>query len=86
MTELREGQLTFRFECRTNPFKYDDIAFYRHQFQAVCQGAKAVDFLCKDGHCGYLIEVKDYAHARRTKPSDLPQEVAEKVRDTLNSK
>ncbi len=83
MTELNEGELSFRFECRTNPFKYDEMAFYRNQFQAVCEGAKAVDFLCKDGSCGYLVEVKDYAQAPRTKPSDLPQEIAEKVRDTL---
>jgi hypothetical protein len=45
---------------------------------------KAVDILAVDPEqTGWLIEVKDYSRHPRTKPSELGQEIADKVFDTL---
>lgn len=45
---------------------------------------KAVDIVHVDANkTAWLIEVKDYRTNRRTKPSDLGDEIALKVRDTL---
>lgn len=63
--------------------KYDDWAFYRRQINRLAGGAKAVDFLVLDRNTLWLVEVKDYRTHRRTKPTELSQEMAEKVRDTL---
>ena len=82
-TTLTEQQLTFTFAEGVEASQYDDWAFYRNQFSAVCGGTKAVDFVCLDGDQLWLIEVKDYRHHRRTKLVDLGDEVAAKVRDTL---
>ena len=82
MTVLTEGRLCFEFPADCLASKYDEWAFYRNQFQRVA-GSKAVDFLCIDAEAAWLIEVKDYRHEPRTKPSKLHDEVAAKVRDTL---
>jgi hypothetical protein len=82
-TTLTEQQLAFTFADGTEPSPYDEWAFYRNQFNAVCGGTKAVDFVCLDGDQLWLIEVKDYRRHRRTKLVDLGDEVAAKVRDTL---
>jgi hypothetical protein len=67
--------------------KYDDWSFYRSYVQGV-QGAKAVDLVVVGltVPVAYFIEVKDYRidpvtriPPRRTKPSELHQEVASKV-------
>ncbi len=65
-------------------WKYDDSAFYRNQFQGFAGGSKAVDAVAfaPDGAL-WLIELKDYRHHRRTKPSSVFAEVALKVRATL---
>ena len=63
--------------------RYEAWSFYRNQFQSVCGGAKAVDFILVERARTWLIEVKDYRHEGRTKMSDLSHEVAAKVRDTL---
>ena len=83
MTELSEGRLTFRFPDGYRVGRYDEWAFYRNQFQYTAD-SKAVDFVCADQDECWLIEIKDYAIHPRTKPSELPQEVANKVRDTLS--
>lgn len=76
--------LTFTFPSDAS--KYDDWAHYRNQFNSTCHGAKAVDFVFLDTSgqptC-WLIEVKDYRFNARTKPIDLADEIAIKVRDTL---
>lgn len=82
MTVLTEGRLSFEFPADCIASKYDDWAFYRNRFQRVA-GSKAVDFLCIDANVAWLIEVKDYRHGPRTKPSELHDEMAAKVRDTL---
>src|SRR5690554_4434345 len=82
-TTLTEQQLAFTFADGVEPSQYDEWAFYRNQFNAVCGGTKAVDFVCLDGDQLWLIEVKDYRRHRRTKLVDLGDEVAAKVRDTL---
>lgn len=84
MPTLHEGHLTFEFpDDETRVAKYDEWSFYRNQFQRVCGGAKAVDFVFVDGERTWLIEVKDYRHGPRTKTVDLADEIASKVRDTL---
>lgn len=83
MDELVEGKLIFAFPLPLRAEKYDDWSFYRNQLTNAFGGAKAVDILCLDTDCGWLIEVKDYRQHRRTKPSELGMEIAEKVRDTL---
>lgn len=57
--------------------------FYRQRFQSVAGGSKAVDILCLAQDVSWLIEIKDYRQHPRTKPSDLGDEMASKVRDTL---
>lgn len=83
MTRLKEGSLAFEFDSRAEATKYDEWTFYRTHFDGVVGETKAVDFLCLIGDVLWIIEVKDYRHDRRTKPSDLADEVAHKVRDTL---
>ena len=84
MTEIREGALTFSFPDQCEAGKYDDWSFYRNQFQSVAGGSKAVDILCLADGVAWLVEIKDYRQHPRTKPSDLCDEVARKVRDTLS--
>ena len=83
MTEIEEGGLKFTFPNHCEATKYDDWAFYRQQFQSVAGGAKAVDILCLQQDVSWLIEIKDYRQHPRTKPSDLGDDMARKVRDTL---
>ena len=83
MTKIEEGDLRFSFPERCEAGRYDEWAFYRNQFQSVAGGSKAVDILCVADDAAWLIEVKDYRQHPRTKPSDLGDELAGKVRDTL---
>jgi len=84
MPTVTEGSLIFDFPADWRVTKYDDWVFYRNQFQRVC-GPKAADILAIDVEARrtWIIEVKDYRANRRTKPIDLAEEVALKVRDTL---
>ena len=82
MTELSEGGPRVRFPGTRQVGKYDDWAFYRNQFSRVGH-SRAVDFVYVSGDECWLIEVKDYRSHPRTKPTDIEQEVASKVRDTL---
>lgn len=82
MKSLTEGQLQFDFRG-DDATKYDEWSFYRAQFEKSCNGNKAVDIIFVDDSVTWLIEVKDYRCHLRTKPSDLADEVALKVRDTL---
>ncbi len=83
MTVLLEGRLQFTFGAASLVTKYDDWSFFRNQFQNICGGAKAVDMLCLSGKTCWLIEIKDYRQHPRTKPQDIGDEMAIKVRDTL---
>ncbi|WPD23069.1 MAG: hypothetical protein SD837_00615 [Candidatus Electrothrix scaldis] len=84
MLEIQEGKLTFSFPNDWRVSKYDDWAFYRKQFLKLTD-PKAVDILAVDPHNrqAWLIEVKDYRKHPRTKPMDLPWEIAIKMRDSL---
>ena len=89
MKEIREGALTFSFPDDCKAGKYDDWAFYRNQFQSVAGGSKAVDILCLADGVAWLVEIKDYRnHSPQINPpiklTDLCDEVATKVRDTLS--
>ena len=83
MTTLREGDVEFEFPAGCEASHYDNCAFFRNQFSRLAGGSKAVDFLCINNRYTWLIEVKDYRRHPRTKPSELHEEVATKVRDTL---
>lgn len=76
--------LDFAFADGWRVGKYDDWPFYRNQFAKMWNGIKALDLLAVDPNgTAWLIEVKDYRAHPRTKPSDLSEEVAHKVFDTL---
>lgn len=83
MPLITEGRLTFTFPDGWSVSKFDEWSFYRNQFQAICGGAKAIDILALDSDCCWMIEIKDYRIHRRTKSTDVAEEVAVKVRDTL---
>lgn len=83
MSILLEGRLQFTFGALCLAEKYDDWSFFRNQFQNTCGGAKAVDIVCLSRNTSWLIEIKDYRQHTRTKPQDIGDEVALKVRDTL---
>ncbi len=83
MTEITEGNLTFRFLPDADATRYDEWSFHRNQFQAIAGGCKAVDVLCLTEDTAWLLEIKDYRQHPRTKPIEIADEVATKVRDTL---
>ncbi|MFI3138421.1 MAG: hypothetical protein QX197_16740 [Methylococcaceae bacterium] len=83
MVVLSEGNLQFRFGASCLAEKYDDWSFFRNQFQSTCGGAKAVDIICISNNTSWFIEIKDYRQHARTKPQDIGNEIAIKVRDTL---
>lgn len=84
MPDLPVGGLIFSFPINWMLGKYDDWAFYKNRFSKMWNGIKAVDLLAVDPRqTAWLIEVKDYRRHPRTKPSDLADEVARKVFDTL---
>ena len=84
MTELEVGELTFGFPGNCEATRYDEWEFYRRKFQSIQDGTKAVDIVCVVPGEAWLIEVKDYREHERTKPSEIADEVAIKVRDTLS--
>ena len=78
--------IEFSFPEDWETAKYDDWVFYRNRFQSVGDGQKAIDIATKDpDNTLWLIEVKDYRKHRRTKVTDIADEVALKVRDTMAS-
>lgn len=83
MTTVRVDRLHFTFSASWQVSKYDDWAFYRHQFVKMWDGIKAVDLIALENQCLWLIEVKDYRAVRRTKAVELADEVAQKVFATL---
>lgn len=88
MTKLRVDGLSFEFPPEWTVSKFDDWSFYRNQFSRSLPGVKAVDLVAvgaekKAGSTAWFVEVKDYREHARTKPSDLAEEVARKVVDTL---
>ena len=83
MTEIHEGDLKFTFPDHCEVSKYDEWSFYRNQFESIAGGSKAADILCLSGDVAWLIEIKDYRQHPRVKRSDIEDEFAGKVRDTL---
>ncbi|HQP38755.1 MAG TPA: hypothetical protein PLI95_26400 [Polyangiaceae bacterium] len=88
---FEEGELRFDFDGTWTVSKWDDSNAYRQGIQRL-EGTKAVDFVCvrdtPGGNQSVFIEVKDFrkepARNKRRIETELPQEVAEKVRDTLS--
>lgn len=84
MTSLQVDGLAFRFPSNWCVSRYDEWSFYRNQFGKMRDGIKAVDLVAVDGSAtAWLIEVKDYRAHARMKPTELSQEVHQKVFDTL---
>lgn len=86
MTKVfKEGALTFTFDSICDVEKYDEWSFYRKTFQNAAGGSKGVDFVCVGEGISWLIEATDYSEHpdEMPKPSELGDEVAKKVRDTL---
>ncbi|MCY3536482.1 MAG: hypothetical protein OXI08_01650 [Cyanobacteria bacterium MAG IRC4_bin_6] len=84
MTEITEGNLTFRFPDGCQASQYDHWSFYKNQFQSVTSDStKAVDILCIKGDTSWLIEIKDHRQHTRQKLIDIADETAIKVRNTL---
>lgn len=84
MIVIEVDGLTFNFPVGWQVSKYDDWTFYRKHFGKQGDGIKAVDLLAlSDQNDAYAIEVRDYNKPDAIVPSKLPDEVAEKVRDTL---
>lgn len=86
-----EGQLTFDFPDAWQICRLGETSYYQRHFQSFCLvskgdgGCKEVDFLAFDPNALVLwfVEVKDYRIQQRTKPIDLADEVALKIRDSL---
>lgn len=84
MQRFNVDGLDFDFPDDWQVSKYDDWSFYRNQFSRMRNGIKSLDLLAIDSDkTAWLIEVKDYRVNSRTKPSDLGEEIAHKVFDTL---
>ena len=83
MQIICEGNLQFEFPDNVLVSKYDEWSFYRNQFNSAFGGTKAVDLIVLDDQITWLVEIKDYRMHPRTKPSDLSDEIALKIRDTL---
>jgi hypothetical protein len=84
MQQYNVDGLIFDFPDGWKVSRYDEWSFYRNQFSKMWEGIKAVDILAIDlSRSLWLIEVKDYRTHRRTKPSDLSEEISRKVYDTL---
>lgn len=76
--------LNFDFPNDWHVGKYDDWSFYRAKFSRMWNGIKSLDLLAiSPAKTAWLIEVKDYRHYQRTKPSELSEEFGKKVFDTL---
>jgi hypothetical protein len=80
---IQEDRLKFSFRAGSMASQYDAWSHYRNQFNGAFGGTKAVDIVYADSGTAWLIEVKDYRTHQRTKTSELAEEVALKVRDTM---
>jgi len=82
---FQEGRILFEFPENWRVCRPGKSSYYRNRFQGFCGGSKETDFLLfePDQRVLWLLEVKDYTTDRRTKTSDLCDEIALKVRDVL---
>lgn len=84
MPTLEVDNLTFDFPSHWLASKYDDWTYYQKHFRQIVSHTKAVDVLAIDPqNTAWLIEVKDYRRHRRSKKTPLPNEIAQKVKDSL---
>jgi hypothetical protein len=82
--KLTVDRIEFTFPNHWIAARYDEWSFYRNQFVKMRDGIKAVDLIvCDNATQVWFIEVKDYQNNVRTKPSEIAEEVARKVFDTL---
>lgn len=80
MPSIEVDGLTFSFPSGWRVAKYDEWTYYRRYFSRLRNDIKAIDLLAIDtNRTAWLIEAKDYRRSRRTKPTDLVEEVRDKV-------
>lgn len=82
---FHEGRIRFEFPDHWVVCRPEKASFFKNRFQNFCNGSKETDFLLfePDLKTLWLLEVKDFTTDRRTKPLDLIDELAAKVRDVL---
>lgn len=81
---ISEGNLTFHFPSHWLASKYDDWTYYQKHFRQIVSHTKAIDILAIDPHkTVWLIEVKDFRSHCRSKKTPLPNEIAQKIKDSL---
>ncbi len=85
MSQIEVDSLCFEFPDSWLVGKYDDWELYKNRFVRMWNGIKGIDLLAVDPQdkTVWMIEVKDYRQAQRTKSIDLAEEIARKVADTL---
>ncbi len=85
MTKVHEGAYHYAFPSGWIVVRLQEDDFYRRHFQGFNGGSKEVDFAALDAKaaCLWLMEAKDYSLHPRSKPGDVIEEVASKVRDSL---
>jgi hypothetical protein len=84
MQSFTEGLISFDFPNGYVVQKLDAMKFYTQYFQAL-QKTKSVDLVAfnPDKQELWLLEVKDYRNQERTKPSELFDEIAQKILSSL---
>ncbi len=80
---IPEASLMFSFPDNWRILKFDETRFHKERWNSFAKGSKAVDFVAAFDGVVWFIEVKDYRANPRQKPSEVFDEVAMKVRDTL---
>lgn len=90
MPEFVEGQIRYDFPEEFSIVRLEDSTYYTKHWQHFAEqtggeGNKECDFIAFDPKSKtlWLIEVKDYRAAFRTKPSELAVEFAQKCRDAI---
>jgi len=84
MASVPVDTLTFTFPADWRVSKYDEWTFYQQHWMRMRNGIRAVDLLAVGpGRTVWLIEAKDYRVHPRAKASEVSEECACKVFDTL---
>lgn len=90
MAIVQEGHIKYEFPEEFLVVRLEESVYYSKHWQHFAEhngglGNKECDFIAFDPKTKtlWLIEVKDYRAATRTKPSELADEFAQKCRDSI---
>jgi len=80
-----EGRIRFEFPAAWQVCRPEKTSYHKRHFQSFAGGCKEMDFVLFEpsSRTLWLLEVKDYRTAPRTKPMALSDEVAQKSRDVM---